>query len=132
MMKFENLIKSVESVATHFNRLQGPPKLAIYFCFAFALICFWVLFKEVPTPKKDKVNTAWEQSEWLDLYDAFNHVPHCVWCDFKRIKLKEKQLGGYDGRIIKARGIYFEYAFRLDGCRLIVCSNLKKDRVYRY
>lgn len=130
-MYFENLIKTVEVVATDFSLISGPPQLALRFCCIFAIVCFFIILKSIIPPKRDRVYNRWHQSEWFDIYDAFNHVPNCVWCDFKRIKAKEKQLRGYDGRVISAHGIYFEYAFRISGARLVVCSNLKKDKVYR-
>lgn len=130
-MYFENLIKTVEVVAADLSRISGAPKLALCFCCTFAFVCFFTILKSIIPPKRDRVYNRWRQSEWCDIYDAFNHVPNCVWCDFKRIKMKEKQLSGHDGRVISAHGIYFEYAFRISGARLLVCSNLKKDKVYR-
>ena len=130
-MYFENLIKTVEVVATDLSRISAPPKLALCFCCLFTFVCFFTILKSIIPPKRARVYNRWRRSEWFDIYDAFDNVPHCVWCDFKRIKLKEKQLGGRDGRIISAHGLYFEYAFKISGARLLVCSNLKKDKVYR-
>lgn len=130
-MYFEKLIKTVEVVVMDLSNISGPPRLALVFCCTFAIVCLFALIKSTIPPKRDRVYKRWEQSEWVDIYDAFDKVPNCVWCDFKRIKLKEKQMGGCDGRIIRAYGVYFEYAFRISGARLIVCSNLKKDKVYR-
>ena len=134
-MNFDNLITTFESIVMDFSKIQGPPKLALYFCFAICFVCFLTLKKTwFPRGKigAERIYKRWRDSELIDIYDAFNHVTHGLWCDWKRVKLKEKQMQGFDGRIIKAHGQFFEYAFRVSGSRIIVCSNYKCDKVYRY
>lgn len=133
-MNFDNLITTIRTVGMQLAELKGPPKFAVIACLIYFVFCVSTLKKEWRSnPKRgERMYRRWRESELIDVYDAFNHVSNGLWGDWKRIKLKEKQMNGFDGRIISAHGQFFEYAFRIDGCRLVVCSNYKHDSVYRF
>ena len=134
-MNFENLITTIQANVSAFWETQTKETtLALVALWFFVFWIYRTLKKETILGglKRERVYKKWLDSELIDVYDAFNHVSYGLWCDWKRVKLKEKQMDGYNGRIISAHGQFFQYAFRASGCRIIVCSNYKRDKVYRY